>query len=103
MTAQLDELVGFVRLQEGHAVSLDRQPTDCVALARRVIAAHLLVTDQHDLRFDATETEIAGCWDPVRIERVLEHLLSSAVKNSPAGGTVTVRRWVEHGTAARSQ
>ena len=39
--------------------------------------------------------------DPGRLAQVLDNLLSNAIKYSPAGGTVTVRAWVEPGSAFR--
>ena len=45
----------------------------------------------HTIRLDAAEPELLGEWDPARLERALDKLLSNAVKYSPRGGTIVLR------------
>jgi signal transduction histidine kinase len=86
-------------LQLARPLELDREPTDLVELARRVVALHEGVSERHTLAFETTEPALVGRWDAARIERVLQNLLSNAIKYSPGGGHVWVRLWREPGTA----
>jgi signal transduction histidine kinase len=87
----LDELLDIARLEAGHALDLERRPTDLVALAERVVAEHQRDTERHRITVDAQEPELVGEWDAVRLARVLDNLLGNAVKYSPEGGEISVR------------
>jgi len=91
MAAQLNELLDAARLRSGRPLDLATQPTDLVALARRLAAQAQEATDRHTIEVDATVPELIGEWDVHRLERVLRNLLANAVKYSPAGGPITVR------------
>jgi PAS domain S-box-containing protein/excisionase family DNA binding protein len=88
--AQIDELLGLVRLEMGQPLELDRRPTDLVQLARRVIAEQQRTTERHRLRLETAVTDLVGDWDAVRLMRVLANLVTNAIKYSPAGGELTV-------------
>lgn len=91
MAAQMDELLDVARLQLGQALTLDRRPTDLVALARDKVAARGQASEQHTLRLEATAAELVGDWDATRLARVLDNLLSNAIKYSPEGGEILLR------------
>jgi signal transduction histidine kinase len=86
-------------LQLARPLELDREPTDLVELAGRVVALHEGVSERHRVELETTEPALVGRWDAARIERVLQNLLSNAIKYSPGGGHVWVRLWREPGTA----
>src|SRR5919202_3191055 len=90
MAHLVDQLLDYARLQLDRPLDLNRQPTDLVDLARRVVASHETTSERHQVRLEAAELSLVGMWDQDRLERVLYNLLSNAIKYSPAGGQVRV-------------
>ena len=86
-----DELLDIARLEAGHALDLDRRPTDLVALAERAAATHQRGSKRHRITVGAQEPTLVGDWDASRLARVLDNLLGNAVKYSPDGGEIAVR------------
>jgi signal transduction histidine kinase len=90
MLRMIDELVDFGRLQSGQPLTLNRQSVNLVALARQVADEYQQTTTHHSIQVEASQPELFGYWDPIRLERVLGNLLSNAIKYSPDRGQVTV-------------
>lgn len=86
---QLDELLDLARLQADQPLPLERTPTDLMALARRLAAAHEQGSERQRVRIATCLPELVGCWDGRRLERALGNLLANALKYSPDGGEVT--------------
>ncbi len=99
-TSRLIELtedwLDVTRLQAGR-ITFHREPTDQVALARRVVARLQMTTERHHLSLLTSLEYLVVDVDPRRIEQVLTNLIGNAIKYSPAGGPieVTVREEVE--------
>jgi signal transduction histidine kinase len=67
---------------------------DLVALARRVAERHDQMSTLHRIRVEAPE-QLTSNFDGARLERVLDNLVSNAVKFSPAGGEVVISLAIE--------
>jgi PAS domain S-box-containing protein len=92
-----EDLLDATRLQAGR-LELYPEPTDLVALARRVVKRLQTTTEQHRLSLCTSLEYLVVCADARRIEQVLTNLISNAIKYSPAGGPIEVAVWEESGT-----
>ena len=90
MGEQLDELLDLTRLQMGQGLELQRAPLDLVELVRRVAADQQQVSGLHRIGVATGPASLQGYWDGIRLGRVLENMLSNAIKYSPAGGDILV-------------
>ena len=106
-TSRLDklteDLLDVTRLQAGRLV-LSRDPTDLVALTRRIMTQRQMTTRQHVFSLDTEHSSLVVEVDRVRIEQVLTNVLSNAIKYSPQGGPIelTIREEVEPNEALLS-
>jgi signal transduction histidine kinase len=98
-----DELLDAARLQAGR-LELAREPTDLVALCRRVVARFRRTALGRTLSFETPLEHLVAEVDPERIEQVLDNLLSNAIKYSPEDGPIllTLRESADARTATLS-
>src|SRR5262249_9181090 len=89
LVALTDDLLDATRLQAGR-LELRPEPSDLVALARRVLRRLQGATTRHTLELSTPNEFVVADIDVGRIEQVLTNLVHNAIKYSPAGGTVTV-------------
>ncbi len=89
---RLARLVGHLldisRLEAGR-LRLERQDTDLVALAARLVADLEGTTDRHRIAVRA-DGPVRAWADPLRLEQVLANLLENAIRYSPGGGPIDV-------------
>jgi signal transduction histidine kinase len=90
MATLINELLDAVHLQSGLQIDLRRRPTDLSNLAMQVVTNHQQATAKHILRFSGTQPGPIGEWDPDRLERILDNIVSNAIKYSPDGGDINV-------------
>ena len=86
----VDDLLDLSRIESGQEISIAKIDFDLCTNIRRLIDAHRKNYVSH--RFEL-EAECSSCRlfaDPIRIEQVVENLLSNATKYSPEGGEVRV-------------
>lgn len=103
MAGLIDELLDLARLQMGRPLDLERQPTELVQLVRQVYAEHEPNAPRHALKIDVSNRRVVGAWDAVRLRRVIDNLVSNAIKYSPNGGDVLIcieESTTEHGRFA---
>jgi signal transduction histidine kinase len=92
-----EDLLDVARVQAGR-LELQREPTDLVALARRVLARRQLTTERHALTLVTTLPHLVLHVDPRRMEQVLSNLIGNAIKYSPEGGAIEVTIRAENET-----
>lgn len=92
-----EDLLDVTRVQAGR-LELQREPTDAVALARRVLARRQLTTGRHTLTLVTTLPLLVLDIDPRRIEQVLVNLIGNAITYSPEGGPIEMTLRAERET-----
>jgi PAS domain S-box-containing protein len=102
METLINELLDAVHLQSGLQIDLRRRPTDLANLARQVVTNHQHATAKHSVRLGANRPGPIGEWDPERLERVLDNIISNAIKYSPDGGDILVTVARDRGWAVLS-
>ena len=84
-----EDLLDVTRLQAGR-LALHVDPTDLVALTRRVVTRLQMTTERHTLSLATPLEHLVAQVDPRRLEQVLSNLIGNAIKYSPAGGSIEV-------------
>jgi signal transduction histidine kinase len=85
----LVDLLDASRLGAGRGLALELHDCDLVQLAREVAADF---TAQHGARFVVTaETKVTGFWNADALRRILENLVSNAVKYGDRTTPITIR------------
>ena len=90
MARRIEELTDVAQLRAGHALELVRQRVDLVAMAENIAETYRQATERKEIRVEPSEAPLVGDFDASRIERVLDNLLSNAMKYSPRGGPINV-------------
>jgi signal transduction histidine kinase len=90
MARMIDDLLDLARIEAGRPLELRREICDLVALVQTWAADLQRTAPQHQLLVIAEDGPVVGSLDAARVERVVQNLLTNAVKYSPAGGDVEV-------------
>ncbi|MEA2576146.1 MAG: hypothetical protein QOH93_3444 [Chloroflexia bacterium] len=90
MNMLINELLDFAQLQVGQPLELFRRRFDLVKMCSRLVDEYQQSTRKHQIVFETSVPELICLWDPLRIERVLDNLISNAIKYSPEGGRITL-------------
>ncbi len=83
------DLLDVTRLQAG-GLTLHLEPTDLVALVRRIVRRLQVTTEQHSFSIATLLDYLVVPVDPGRLEQVLSNLIGNAIKYSPGGGPIEV-------------
>lgn len=84
-----EDLLDVTRLQAGR-LELQREPTDLVALVKRMVARFKLTPENHRITVNAAQEYLVCNLDSRRIEQVFSNLINNATKYSPMGGDITI-------------
>jgi signal transduction histidine kinase len=88
MSALLDELLDSGRLEAGHALELNHSPVDLLALCESKAAEAMVIEPSRPIRVIARDRNLIGCWDPRRLERVVDNLITNALKYGDPGSEI---------------
>ena len=86
----ISALLDIGRIEQGR-LSLERAPLDLCALARGVVEEVQPTIERHVVRCELPDAPLVVDGDALRLEQVVQNLVSNAVKYSPGGGEVVVR------------
>lgn len=84
----IDDLLDISRIESGRPLTLSYEEFDLVELVREILPAHVAVSDKHQFELSLPDGAALLCADRGRLAQVLDHLVSNAIKYSPAGGRI---------------
>src|SRR5258708_14908602 len=96
MAGMIDQILDVAQLRVGQQLHLERELTNLVSLAHRVVGDFQL-NPSHVIEVEADETELLGDWDAARIERVISNLVHNSIKYSPVGSRIELSLCRESG------
>jgi signal transduction histidine kinase len=83
-------LLDISRFEQGKLI-IERAPIDLCALVMRIVEEVIPSLSIHIAECELPETAMIIDGDELRLEQVVQNLISNAVKYSPDGGTLRVR------------
>ena len=92
LTRLVDDLLDVSRVHSGR-IALQREPSDLNEIARQCLQAceGMVVAQRHQVTFTPSPEPVTVDVDPIRMEQVINNLLTNAIKYTPAGGEI----WLE--------
>ncbi|MEJ7763697.1 MAG: ATP-binding protein, partial [Thermomicrobiales bacterium] len=94
MERQLNQLLDALRLRSGDFLSPSWQRVDLHDIAAQTVHLHQGTNAGHALRLDSPGPHtVVGDWDPDHLRRILDNLVSNAIKYSPDGGLIEITLW----------
>ena len=103
MERQLNQLLNALRLESGDFLSPTWQRVDLHDIAAQTVHLYRGTNAAHSLRLESPGPHVVvGDWDPDHLRRILDNLVSNAIKYSPDGGAIdiTLRRDERHAILA---
>jgi PAS domain S-box-containing protein len=91
MSNLITEMLDMTRMELGGSLDLIRRPVDLVALVRDAAAECARGEAASRVQIDAAVGSVVGQWDELRLRRVINNLISNALKYSADDVQVTVR------------
>lgn len=87
----LDNLLDIAKIESGK-LHLDRKPTDIITLMQRNVALNRILAQKKGIHIQFHHYEVIPeiTVDPLKMDQVLNNLISNAVKFSPPATTITV-------------
>jgi signal transduction histidine kinase/CheY-like chemotaxis protein len=87
----VDDLLDVSRVTSGK-IALERVPVDIRELVERCVQGQTVTASSRriDLTFSLEETSLMIEGDPIRLEQIVNNLLTNALKYTPSGGRVAV-------------
>jgi len=101
LASLVDDLLDISRLRTGR-LKLRPETMDLVALVREIVDRYASTSTTHHFKLTTPREQVSIEADPLRIEQVMDNVLSNAVKYSPDGGDIAVRMWRDDGGVALS-
>jgi signal transduction histidine kinase len=98
MNGMIRELLDVAHLQAGKTLDLKRSRINLVSLVEEIVTEFREIATQPIL-IEAEASALIGDWDAQRLQRVVDNLISNAIKFSPPLGEITVRLREEDGMA----
>jgi PAS domain S-box-containing protein len=95
----VSELLDATLVRADQPVPLNLGPTTLGSIVREVVERHGELTDGHRFGVRVPEDEPEGLWDRQRLVRVVDNLVSNAIKFSPDGGEVQLESGEQDGQA----
>ena len=91
LTRLVDDLLDVSRVHSGR-IALQRETADLNEIARLCLQAceGMIAAQRHHVTFSAEPHPVLVNADPVRIEQVINNLLTNAIKYTPAGGEIAL-------------
>lgn len=92
----IDEVLDLNRLESG-AIQLQKSPGDIVRFLRWLIEIHSTMADQKgiQLNFDSNVDSCVRIYDERKLEKVVDNLLSNALKFTPRKGIIQLRLYCD--------